>query len=67
MTARTSDLDRLVPAPEAARLLGISRRTLGRLIARGSIRACKLAPHQRGRVLVPESELRRYAAQMVRA
>ena len=65
--SRDTELDRLVPASEACLALGISRRTLSRLVSRGLIRAVKSAPHMRGRVLVPVSEIERYVSRMVRA
>jgi excisionase family DNA binding protein len=65
--SRDTELDRLVPASEACLALGISRRTLARLIARGRIRAVKSAPHMRGRVLVTVSEIESYVSRLVRA
>lgn len=58
--------DRLNPAPgpnppwplaDAARQLGVSRRTLERRIADGAIRAIRVG----ARVLLPDSEVRRIA------
>lgn len=48
----------LLSVPEAARTLGVSLRTMWRLIAAGEIRAVRL----RGRTLIPVSELGRIAA-----
>ena len=61
-----ADLDPLVPAPSAARILGISRRTLGRRVAAGELRAVKARPDKRAPLFVAESELRRVLAEMVR-
>lgn len=67
MTRSTADHDALIPAPRACVRLGVSRRTLSRLIARGEIRALKMGVHQRARVYVRETELRRYMDGLARA
>ena len=56
-----ASLPLLVPAPAACELLGLSRRTLARLIAKGEIRVVKLGDAQQARVLIPRDELRRLA------
>ena len=47
----------LVPANEVSRLLGVSRKVITRLIARGTLRAIKSKDSNQGRVLVARDSL----------
>jgi hypothetical protein len=48
-----------IPAPEAARRLGVSRRTFGRMLARGDVPYSKRGSHQQSRVVVHTTALAR--------
>ena len=48
-----------IPAPEVARRVGVSRRTFGRMLARGEIPYKKRGSHQQSRVVVHATTLAR--------
>ena len=59
-----AELPSLVPADEAMRVLHVSRRTLGRLLATGRLRGHRPCESGSSRVLIPRAELKRYLQSM---